>query len=63
MDLFNKKKQIIKDIEEGYIPFFVCATIGTTSSNAIDSLYEIGKVSNQYKLVFRWDVTIYIADH
>ena len=51
-------KQIIKDIEEGYIPFFVCATIGTTSSNAIDSLYEIGKVSNQYKLWMHVDAAM-----
>ena len=51
-------KQIIKDIEEGYTPFFVCATIGTTSSNAIDSLYEIGKVSNQYKLWMHVDAAM-----
>ena len=51
-------KQIIKDIKEGYSPFFVCATIGTTSSNAIDSLYKIGKVSNQYKLWMHVDAAM-----
>lgn len=51
-------KQIIKDIKEGYAPFFVCATIGTTSSNAIDSLYKIGKVSNQYKLWMHVDAAM-----
>jgi len=30
-----------KDIEEGLIPFFITATIGTTSSAAIDYIDEI----------------------
>lgn len=36
--------QIKKDREAGFIPFFVCATVGTTSSNALDPLTEIGPV-------------------
>jgi aromatic-L-amino-acid decarboxylase len=35
---------IQKDRQAGLIPCYVCATIGTTSSNAIDPLPEIGKV-------------------
>ena len=50
MNNSSLKKQIIKDAKDGYIPFFVCATIGTTSSNAIDSVYEIGKICDKYKL-------------
>ena len=50
MNISSLKKQIIKDAKDGYIPFFVCATIGTTSSNAIDSVYEIGKICDKYKL-------------
>jgi aromatic-L-amino-acid decarboxylase len=36
--------QIQKDRQAGLIPCYVCATIGTTSSNAIDPLPEIGKI-------------------
>jgi aromatic-L-amino-acid decarboxylase len=36
--------QIRKDRQGGLIPCYVCATIGTTSSNAIDPLPEIGKI-------------------
>jgi len=35
---------IEKDRERGLIPFFVSATVGTTSSNAIDPVPEIGEI-------------------
>lgn len=37
-------RQIEEDIRDGLVPFFVCATIGTTSSNAIDPVRTIGHV-------------------
>jgi len=37
-------ERIAADRAEGRIPFFVCATVGTTSSNAIDPLPEIGAI-------------------
>jgi len=37
-------KQIRQDRQSGLIPCFVCATVGTTSSNAIDPLPEIGQI-------------------
>ncbi len=37
-------RQIKKDREAGLTPFFVCATVGTTSSNALDPLAEIGPI-------------------
>lgn len=36
--------QIRKDRTAGLVPFFVCATVGTTSSNAIDPVPEIGRI-------------------
>jgi aromatic-L-amino-acid decarboxylase len=37
-------RQIEADREAGLIPSFVCATVGTTSSNAIDPVREIGEI-------------------
>jgi len=36
--------QIAKDRKDGLTPCFVCATLGTTSSNGFDPLLEIGQV-------------------
>lgn len=41
------KAQIREDRQRGLIPFFICATIGTTSSNAMDPLCQIGKISRE----------------
>jgi aromatic-L-amino-acid decarboxylase len=38
------EKQIQEDKSNGFQPFFVCATIGTTSSNAIDPVRTIGVI-------------------
>lgn len=43
------EKQISSDKAEGYQPFFVCATIGTTSSNAIDPVRKIGEICQREK--------------
>jgi aromatic-L-amino-acid decarboxylase len=37
-------RQIVQDRRAGLLPCFVCATIGTTSSNAIDPVAEIGRI-------------------
>jgi len=37
-------EQIKLDRYAGLVPFFVCATVGTTSSNAMDPLPEIGEI-------------------
>ncbi len=36
------------DRNAGLIPFFVCATVGTTSSNAIDPVPQIGPICQQF---------------
>lgn len=38
------KKAIEKDKKDGLIPFFVCATLGTTGACAFDNLEEIGPI-------------------
>ncbi len=43
-------QQIEADLAQGLIPFFVVATVGTTSSNALDPLPEIGAVCRRYGL-------------
>ena len=40
-------RAIERDRQAGKIPSFVCATIGTTSSNAIDPIPEIGKICRE----------------
>ena len=41
------REQIKQDRQAGLIPCFVCATVGTTSSNAIDPLPEIGNICQE----------------
>jgi aromatic-L-amino-acid decarboxylase len=40
-------RQIGRDRQAGLVPFFVCATVGTTSSNAMDPVAEIGPVCRE----------------
>ena len=39
--------QIAQDRQAGLVPCFVCATVGTTSSNGIDPLPQIGQICRQ----------------
>jgi aromatic-L-amino-acid decarboxylase len=41
---------IQKDLAEGRRPFFVCATVGTTSSESIDPVREIGRTCREHGL-------------
>lgn len=50
--------QIKTDIENGFTPFFVCASVGTTSSNAIDPVLEIGKICKKYRLWLHVDAAM-----
>ncbi|MGB7584947.1 MAG: pyridoxal-dependent decarboxylase [Terriglobales bacterium] len=51
-------QQIAADLRAGLTPCFVCATIGTTSSNAIDPLLEIGRTCRENKLWFHVDAAM-----
>jgi aromatic-L-amino-acid decarboxylase len=48
-------RQIRQDRQDGLIPFFTCATVGTTSSNAMDPLPEIGEICREENLWFHVD--------
>ena len=51
-------KQIDADRRAGLTPFFVCATIGTTSSNAMDPIAAIAEVCHQHKLWLHVDAAM-----
>jgi aromatic-L-amino-acid decarboxylase len=50
--------QIHLDRKNGKIPFFVCATVGTTSSNAMDPLPEIGRICKTENLWLHVDAAM-----
>jgi len=50
--------RIEEDLAAGRIPFFVCATIGTTSSNAIDPLAEIGAICREHDIWLHVDAAM-----
>jgi aromatic-L-amino-acid decarboxylase len=52
------KHQVQADREAGLVPFFVCGTVGTTSSNAMDPLPAIAEVCREYNLWFHVDAAM-----
>ena len=51
-------RQIERDRSAGLTPCFVCATVGTTSSNAIDPVAQIGRVCRQHNLWLHVDAAM-----
>src|SRR5436190_9353592 len=51
-------RQIVQDRLSGLVPFFVCASVGTTSSNAIDPVPEIGRLCRESKLWLHVDAAM-----
>jgi aromatic-L-amino-acid/L-tryptophan decarboxylase len=52
------RRQIAKDKQNGLTPCFVCATVGTTSSNAIDPVAEIGRICRENNLWLHVDAAM-----
>lgn len=50
--------EIQRDRAAGWIPFFVCATVGTTSSNAIDPVRAIGRICAENKVWLHVDAAM-----
>nr|P54770.2 RecName: Full=Tyrosine/DOPA decarboxylase 3; Includes: RecName: Full=DOPA decarboxylase; Short=DDC; Includes: RecName: Full=Tyrosine decarboxylase [Papaver somniferum]AAC61840.1 tyrosine/dopa decarboxylase [Papaver somniferum] len=44
------REVILEDIEAGLIPLFVCPTVGTTSSTAVDPIGPICEVAKEYEM-------------
>ena len=51
-------RQVDADRRAGLTPFFVCATVGTTSSNAMDPVAAIGDVCRQHNLWLHVDAAM-----
>jgi aromatic-L-amino-acid decarboxylase len=51
-------EQIEKDRQAGRVPFFASATVGTTSSNGIDPLPEIGGICNDHNIWLHVDAAM-----
>ena len=58
MDPIKLREAINNDINKGKTPAFVCATIGTTSSTAIDPLKEIGKICDEFGIWLHVDAAM-----
>jgi aromatic-L-amino-acid decarboxylase len=51
-------QRIQQDRESGLTPCFVCGTVGTTSSNALDPLREIGQICQEQGIWFHVDAAM-----
>jgi aromatic-L-amino-acid/L-tryptophan decarboxylase len=51
-------RQVAQDRHAGLVPFFVCATVGTTSSNAMDPVAEIAGICRENKLWLHVDAAM-----
>ncbi len=51
-------RQIEEDRRAGLVPCFVCATVGTTSSNAIDPVAEMGRICRKHGIWLHVDAAM-----
>lgn len=47
MDASELARRVDEDRRSGRTPFFICATVGTTSTGAIDPVREIGRIARE----------------
>ncbi|HFD11272.1 MAG TPA: aspartate aminotransferase family protein [Crenotrichaceae bacterium] len=52
------QRAIDNDITQGLKPFFVCATIGTTSTTAIDPVDKIGRICERHNIWLHVDAAL-----
>jgi len=52
------KLMVEQDLGTGLVPFFVCGTVGTTSSNAMDPLPAIAAICREHNLWFHVDAAM-----
>ncbi len=55
IDMIALEKAILEVIDKGGIPFFVCATLGTTVHGAYDNITKILQLKNKYKFWLHGD--------
>ena len=58
MDPNHLKELILSDIEQGLQPAYVCATVGTTSSTAIDPVDKIGPICKEFGIWLHVDAAM-----
>ena len=52
------KRKITQDIADGFTPAFVCATVGTTNTTAMDPIEEIGRICKEYNIWLHVDAAM-----
>jgi sulfinoalanine decarboxylase/sulfinoalanine decarboxylase/aspartate 1-decarboxylase len=55
MDVSAFKKQVEEDLENGFLPFYVNATAGTTVLCAFDNVAELAQICKQYNIWLHLD--------
>ena len=58
IDIKLLEEKIISDLHQGYIPFYVTATAGTTVLGAFDPIEKISKIAKKYKLRLHVDAAL-----